>query len=67
MCLGPSAICSLLTGIYATSPIAQDLTYARMLTLISGIIQVAMFLLGLGRCLITHSYLALRVTDIKVR
>lgn len=49
ICLGPSAISSLLTGIYATSPIAEDLTFALMLTFFSGVIQVAMFLFGLGK------------------
>ena len=49
MCLGPSAIQSLLTGIYATSPIAEDLTFALLLTFFSGVLQLAMFLFGLGK------------------
>lgn len=49
--LGPTAIMSLLVAEFASerSPIHDDATYAIILTLISGLITLAMGLLNLGQ------------------
>ncbi|KAK6171323.1 hypothetical protein SNE40_019537 [Patella caerulea] len=46
--LGPTAIMSLMTGTFAISPVPNDATYAIVLTLMCGIIQLVMGLLNLG-------------------
>jgi len=46
--LGPTAIMSLLTGEFGKSPVEQDATYAIILSLICGIIQLLMGILHIG-------------------
>ncbi|ESP01400.1 hypothetical protein LOTGIDRAFT_212898 [Lottia gigantea] len=46
--LGPTAIMSLMTGTFAISPIPNDATYAIILTLMCGVVQLVMGLLNLG-------------------
>ncbi|XP_074647280.1 sodium-independent sulfate anion transporter-like isoform X2 [Tubulanus polymorphus] len=46
--LGPTAIMSLMTAAFASSPIKQDPTYAIVLCLMTGCIQLAMGLFHLG-------------------
>ncbi|KAL8569627.1 hypothetical protein ACOMHN_057194 [Nucella lapillus] len=46
--LGPTAIMSLMTSIFATSPILRDPTLALVLTLMCGAVQLLMGLLNLG-------------------
>ena len=46
--LGPTAIMSLLTAEFGRSPVDQDATYAILLSLIGGIIQLAMGLFRIG-------------------
>lgn len=46
--LGPSAISSILTGIYATSPIHFDPNYAIALAFLSGLIELGLFAVGAG-------------------
>ncbi|XP_050408906.1 sodium-independent sulfate anion transporter isoform X1 [Patella vulgata] len=46
--LGPTAIMSLMTGTFAVSPVEGDATYAIILTLMSGCVQLLMGLLNLG-------------------
>ncbi|XP_076459235.1 sodium-independent sulfate anion transporter-like isoform X2 [Babylonia areolata] len=46
--LGPTAIMSLMTSIFATSPISKDPTLALVLTLMCGLVQLLMGVLNLG-------------------
>ncbi|XP_071132678.1 sodium-independent sulfate anion transporter-like isoform X2 [Mytilus edulis] len=46
--LGPTAIMSLMTATFAMSPIKGDATYAIVLCLMTGVVQLAMGLLNLG-------------------
>ncbi|XP_041362514.1 sodium-independent sulfate anion transporter-like [Gigantopelta aegis] len=46
--LGPTAIMSLMTATFATSPIPQDPTYAIILSLVCGVVQLVMGTLNLG-------------------
>lgn len=46
--LGPTAIMSLMTATFATSPIEEDATYAIVLCLITGCVQLLLGLLNLG-------------------
>lgn len=46
--LGPTAIMSLMTATFAMSPIDQDPTYAIVLCLMTGVVQLLMGLLNLG-------------------
>ena len=46
--LGPTAIMSLLTAEFAHSPVEGDATYAILLSLIGGIIQLGMSILNIG-------------------
>ena len=46
--LGPTAIMSLMTAAFAASPVPGDATYAIVLSLMAGVIQVAMGFLHLG-------------------
>lgn len=46
--LGPTAIMSLMTAAFATSPVKNDPTYAIVLCLASGLVQVLMGILHLG-------------------
>ena len=50
--LGPTAIMSLMTATFATSPIAGDATLAIVLTLMCGIVQFVMSILHVGRCIV---------------
>ena len=47
--LGPAAVMSLLTGTYAESPIKGDATYAIVLALMTGIVQLVMGIFHLGQ------------------
>lgn len=47
--LGPSAVASLLTALFATSPIPNDPSVSIVLAFFAGFIYIAMFLLGLGK------------------
>lgn len=47
--LGPTAIMSLMTATFAMSPIKGDATYAIVLCLMTGVVQLVMGLLNLGR------------------
>lgn len=47
--LGPTAIMSLMTATFAMSPIAEDPTYAIVLCLMTGVVQLLMGLLNLGK------------------
>lgn len=49
--LGPTAIMSLMTATFATSPIEEDATYAIVLCLITGCVQLLLGLLNLGTIL----------------
>ena len=48
--LGPTAIMSLMTSTFATSPVKMDPTYAIILTLACGVVQFLMGILHLGNC-----------------
>ena len=47
--LGPTAIMSLLTAAFAASPVDQDPTYAIILCLVCGVVQLLMGVLRLGK------------------
>ncbi len=47
--LGPTAIMSLMTAAFGTSPVAKDATYAVILSLVSGIFQLLMGIFSLGQ------------------
>ena len=47
--LGPTAIMSLMTATFATSPVTGDATLAVVLTLMCGIVQFIMSVLHVGR------------------
>ena len=47
--LGPTAIMSLMTAAFASSPVDKDPTYAIILTLICGVVQFVMGVLHLGK------------------
>lgn len=47
--LGPTAIMSLMTESFARSPVKDDATYAILLCFMSGIIQLILGILHLGR------------------
>lgn len=46
--LGPTAIMSLLTAAFATSPVENDPTYALLLTFFCGVVQLLLGVLHLG-------------------
>ena len=46
--LGPTAVMSLMTAAFAAAPIEQDPTYAVLLSLICGVVQLLMGVLHLG-------------------
>lgn len=46
--LGPTAIMSLMTAAFASSPVTGDPTYAILMCLMCGVIQFAMGLFNLG-------------------
>lgn len=58
--LGPSAVASLLTALFATSPIPNDASVAILLAFFVGFIYLAMFLLGLGFIMDFISYPVLK-------
>ena len=47
--LGPTAVMSLMTAAFAAAPIEQDPTYAVLLSLICGVVQLLMGVLHLGK------------------
>ena len=48
--VGPTAVMSLLVGQFARSPVEGDPTYAIILTLFAGLIQILMGILHIGQC-----------------
>ena len=54
--LGPTAVMSLMTAAFAAAPIEQDPTYAVLLSLICGVVQLLMGVLHLGKFTFIHSF-----------
>lgn len=57
--LGPTAIMSLMTAAFGTSPIANDPTPALLLSLLGGILQLVLGFLHLGLYIISVNVLLL--------